>query len=256
MPLREKFASVTEIPADVRAAYVERNGAFVLDYEPPPPVEDKRVAEFRTNNIALQKQVTDLLQRFDGIDPDAVRKMAAEKLRLEEQALLKAGETEKVIDARVKAARAELERGLNTLTMERDSLTQRLAAIQIDQAAVTEATKRGLRASAIPDLTARARNTFRLVNGVPQAVEADGTTVRVGKDGSPLSLGEWTESLVGAAPHLFEANSGSGAAGGGPGGAADGLGKNPFRKATWNVTEQMQITKTDPQRAARLRAAA
>ena len=70
MPLKPQFASVTEIPAELCGAYVEREGAFVLDYEPPPPLEDKRVAEFRTHNIALQKQVTDYHQRFDGIDPE------------------------------------------------------------------------------------------------------------------------------------------------------------------------------------------
>ena len=251
MPLKQKFATKAEIPVEVAAHYVERDGAWFLDSEP-----DKRVDEFRTHNIALQKQAADYQTRFAGIDPDAVRQMAAEKLRLEEQALLKAGETEKVIEARVKAARAELERNLSTLSLERDSLHSRPATIQIDQAAVTEATKRGLRATAIPDLTSRARNTFRLVNGVPQAVEAHGTTVRVGKAGEPLSLTEWTESLVSEAPHLFEANSGGGAAGGGAGGAAEGLGKNPFRKESWSVTEQMRITKTDPKLAERLKAIA
>jgi hypothetical protein len=32
--------------------------------------------------------------------------------------------------------------------------------------------------------------------------------------------------------------------------------KNPFRKETWNVTEQMKLQKSDPALAARLRAAA
>ena len=32
--------------------------------------------------------------------------------------------------------------------------------------------------------------------------------------------------------------------------------KNPFRKETWNLTEQMKLQKTDPQLAARLKAAA
>jgi len=40
---------------------------------------------------------------------------------------------------------------------ERDALTGRLTAIQIDQSPRDEATKRGLRPTAIPDITARAR---------------------------------------------------------------------------------------------------
>ena len=58
------------------------------------------------------------------------------------------------------------------------------------------------------------------------------------------------------APHLFESNAGSGAAGNGSGGAGQRSVRNPFRKETWNVTEQMKLTKTDPALAARLQAAA
>jgi hypothetical protein len=80
-------------------------------------------------------------------------------------------------------------------TAERDALNARLTTIQIDQAVVGEATKRGLRPTAIPDITSRARMTFRLVHGVPQAFEADGQTVRVGKDGvTPMTLAEWIDA--------------------------------------------------------------
>jgi hypothetical protein len=143
---------------------------------------------------------------------------------------------------------------------ERDALTGRLTAIQIDQAVVNEATKRGLRPTAITDITSRARTTFKLVNGVPQAFEADGQTARMGKDGvSPMTLAEWVDALVSDAPHLFEANAGSGAAGSGSGGAgasARANAKNPFRKETWNLTEQMKLQKSDPALAARLKASA
>jgi hypothetical protein len=62
--------------------------------------------------------------------------------------------------------------------------------------------------------------------------------------------------LVSDAPHLFEANAGSGAAGSGSGGAGNRSVKNPFRKESFNLTEQMKIQKSDPQLAARLKAAA
>jgi hypothetical protein len=231
--------------------YVERDGAWVLDTE-----GDKRLEEFRAHNIELQKK----LLAFDGIEADAVRKLMARQKEIEEAGLLKAGEVEKVIEGRVKAARVEMERALTAMTQDRDSANARLAAITIDQAVVTEATKRGLRASAITDITARARNNFRLVDGVPRALEADGRTVRVGKDGySPLTLAEWTESLVGEAPHLFESSAGGGAPGGGPGGAAGAAlhGVNPWKKdSSWNITRQWEIKKADPALAVRLEAAA
>ncbi len=43
------------------------------------------------------------------------------------------------------------------------------------------ATKRGLRPTAMADITSHARAVFRLVNGAPAAFEADGQSVRYGR---------------------------------------------------------------------------
>jgi|WetSurMetagenome_2_1015567.scaffolds.fasta_scaffold332428_2 hypothetical protein len=257
MALKFKHQTKAEIPGELQSLYVERDGAWCLDVD--GAVDKSKLEEFRGNNIALANELKDIRQRFEGIDPDEVRKLADEKRKLEEAQQLKAGEVEKVVETRVKSARADLEKQLSGVALERDSLNARLTSIQIDQAVVTEATKRGLRASAIPDITGRARNTFRLVNGVPQAFESDGKTVRTGKDGlTPLSLAEWIDAQVSEAPHLFEGNAGGGAASNGSGGAGGGNRsvKNPFRKESWNLTEQMKVQKSDPQLAARLKAAA
>ena len=251
MPLKYKFATKQEIPAEHQSFYVERDGAWLLDAD--GVVSQSKLDEFRQNNITLTNQ----LKRFDGIDPDAVRQLADDKRKLEEAAQLKAGEVDKVIDARIKAARAEWDKTHGVVVAERDVLTGRLTAIQIDQAVITEATKRGLRPTAITDITSRARQTFKLVNGVPQAFDGDGQTARMGKDGtSPMTLAEWVEALVSDAPHLFEANAGGGAAGSGGGAASNRSVKNPFRKESFNLTEQMKLEKSDPKLAARLKAAA
>lgn len=256
MALKYKLKAKEEIPAELQTLYVERDGAWVLDVE--GAADKAKLDEFREGNLALKRERDDLKARFAGIDPEAVRKLADEKRQLEEAQQLKAGEFEKVLEARLKAVKTDLEKQLAGVTGERDVLHARLATIQIDQAVVTEATKRGLRASALPDITARARNTFRLVGGAPQAIEADGQTARVGRDGvTPLSVAEWVDTQVSEAPHLFEANAGGGAAGNGSGGAGGNRsGKNPFRKETWNLTEQMRLLKSDPGLAARLKAAA
>lgn len=253
MTLKYKYAKKDEVPAEHAGFYVERDGAFYLDAESDG--SKAKLEEFRANNIALANQ----LKRFEGIDPDEVRKVADEKRKLEEAQQIKAGEADKVIEARLKVARAEWDKQHGGVVSERDALHGRLTAIQIDQAVVNEATKRGLRATAIPDITARARMNFKLVNGVPQAFEADGQTARVGKDGvTPMTLAEWVDALVSDAPHLFEANAGGGAAGSGSGGVGGGnrSARNPYRKETWNLTEQMKLQKSDPQLAARLKAAA
>ena len=254
MALKFKLKSKDEIPAGLETHYVERDGAWFLDAD---GVADKaKLDEFRSTNVALLKERDELKTRFEGIDPDEVRKLAQEKKALEEQQRLKAGEFDKVLEARLKTAKAEWDKQFSAISAERDALNARLTSIQIDQAVVTEATKRGLRATALPDITARARTTFKLVNGVPQAFEADGQTVRAGKDGvTPMTLAEWVDTQVSDAPHLFESNAGGGAAGNGSGGVGNRSVKNPFRKETWNLTEQMRLQKTDPQLAARLKAA-
>jgi len=256
MALKFKFKTRDEIPGEQQSFYVERDGAWVLDAE--GVVEKTKLDEFRNTNVALIKERDELKQRFEGIDPDEVRKLAEEKRKLEEAQQVKAGEVDKVIDARLKAARNEWEKQHGVVVAERDALNARLVSIQIDQAVVSEASKRGLRATAIPDITARARNTFKLVNGVPQAFESDGQTARVGKDGiAPMTMTEWVDALVSDAPHLFESNAGSGAgASARAHGAAAPGSKNPFKRETWNLTEQMKLQKIDPALAARLKAAA
>ena len=255
MPLKYKVKSKDEIPAELQALYVERDGGWLLDAE--GAVEKTKLEEFRNNNVALLKQLDDFKARYEGIDPASVKNLLAEKAKLEEAQQLKAGEVEKVVENRVKGLKADWDKQVAALTSERDTLNTRLTAIQIDQGVITAATKRGLRPTAITDITARARCVFKLVNGAPRAFETDGQTVRYGKDGiSAMTLDEWVDAQVSEAPHLFESNAGGGAAGNGSGGAGNHSVKNPFRKETWNLTEQMKITKADPNLAARLQAAA
>ena len=258
MALKYKYTGKDQIPAEHASLYVERDGAFFLDAE---GVTDKTKAdELRNNNIELRKQIEDFTTRFDGINPDEVRRLAEEKRKLELQAQgHKPEEIDKLVTERLKGLKADWDKQFAAVTGERDSLTTRLTAIQIDQGIITAATKRGLRPTAIPDITSRARLVFKLVNGAPQAFEADGKTVRYGRDGiTPMTLEEWVDAQVADAPHLFESNAGGGAAGNPAGGGTGSQRsvKNPFRKDTWNLTEQMKLQKTDPTLAARLKAAA
>jgi hypothetical protein len=256
MALKFKFKTKDEIPAESQSLYVERDGGWMLDVD--GVVDKSKLDEFRSNNITLSNQLAEQKKRFEGIDPDEVRKLAEDKRKLEEAQQLKGGEVEKVVESRLKTAKTEWDKQFIAVTSERDSLNARLTAIQIDQGVITVATKKGLRPTAIPDITARARIVFKLVDGAPRAYEADGQTVRVGKDGiTPMTLDEWVDQQVADAPHLFENNSGGGATSNGSGGAGNNRSvKNPFRKETWNLTEQMKLQKSDPQLAARLKAAA
>ena len=254
MALKYKYPTKQEIPAEQQSLYVERDGAFYADIE--GVVDKAKADEMRTHNIELRKQIEESLRTAT----EERQKIQAEKERLE---LIAQGhkpeEIDKLVTERLKGLKADWDKQFAAVTGERDSLNTRLTTIQIDQGVITVATKRGLRPTAIPDITARARTVFKLVNGAPQAFEADGKTVRYGKDGiTPMTLEEWVDAQVADAPHLFEANAGGGAASNGAGGAGASARatKNPFRKDSWNFTEQMKLQKTDPALAARLKAAA
>jgi hypothetical protein len=255
MALKFKLKSKDEVPAEHAALYVERDGAWVLDAE--GAVEKVKLDELRADNVTLGKQLDEFKTRYEGIDPASVRTLLAEKAKLEEAQQIKAGDVDKVVESRVKGIKADSEKQIATLSSALETVNAQLTSIQIDQGVLAAATKRGLRPTAITDITARARNVFKLVNGAPRAFEADGQAVRYGRDGvTPMTLDEWVDSQAAEAPHLFESNAGGGAAGNGSAAAGSRTVKNPFRKDSWNFTEQMRLQKTDPQTAARLRAAA
>ena len=203
MALKFKYAAKELVPAEHAAFYVEREGAFVLDAE--GAVDKSRVDEFRGNNVALKKQLDDLAKRYEGIDPDAVKTLLADKAKLEDEKLIKDGEVEKLVEKRTKAILADMEKRLQSAEQSASTLSGQLLEKEIDRNIVESATKLGLRASAIPDIKARARGVFKISGGAVAAVEADGKSPVYGKDGvTPLTFDEWVSRQIVEAPHLFE----------------------------------------------------
>ena len=256
MALKFKYKSKDEVPAEHLSLYVERDGAFFLDAE--GAVDKSRVDEFRTNNLALQKQLDDFAKKYDGIDPESVKTLLAENAALEEAKLIKDGEVEKLVENRTKKILGEMEKRAQSAEQQALTLSAQLLEKEIERHVVEAGTKLGLRASAIPDLKGRARSIFKISGGAVAAVEADGKTPVYGRDGvTPLTFDEWVTRQVVDAPHLFESSAGGGAVGHGSGGVGNRSGKNPFRRGPdFNVTEQMKLQKSDPKLAERLRAAA
>ena len=110
MALKFKLKTKDEIPAELVNLYVERDGAWLLDVD--GAVEKAKLEEFRATNVALMKERDELKQRFEGIDPEEVRKLADEKRKLEEAQQPKAGEVEKVVETRLRAVKGDLDKKL------------------------------------------------------------------------------------------------------------------------------------------------
>ena len=254
MPLKSKYEAKEQIPAAHLPFYVEREGAFFLEAD--GLVDKSKLDEFRATNVALKKQVEELTQRFEGIDPDAVRALQAEKAALEEAKLIKDGEVEKLVEKRTKPLLTEMEKRLKAAEAQAASLSTQLFEREIERNVVEAATQLGLRPSAIPDIKARARSVFKIADGAVSAFTQDGQPI-FGQDGvTPLTFDEWVTGQVTDAPHLFESSAGSGASGNAAGGGSR-TGKNPFKAGPdWNLTEQMNLSKTNPSLALRLKAVA
>jgi hypothetical protein len=251
--------NLDEVPEGLRDNYSEtlRNGKTVYCLQVEGAVSKDKLDEFRTNNISLRKQLEDFQSRFGNItlSGEELGELIAKREQFENFEAKGKDKVEELVEKRLGAARAEHERQIEGLRSENETMKQRLSDVTIDQSAVAVATKRGLKPSAIPDLTNRARGVFRLKDGVPTAYESDGKTVRYGKEANPLTVDEWVEGLTAEAPHLFNESSGGGASGERSGGPNDSrITRNPWKSDTFNLTEQMKITKKDPKQAARLKA--
>src|SRR4051812_31119343 len=249
MKLKYKVTNKEEVPAEQLPFYTEHDGALVLDVD--GAIDRTKLDEFQKEKISLLTQLDEVKKRYEGIDPEAVRQLEAEKQKLEEEKALKAGEVERVIESRLKSFQTVHEKQMKDLASDRDALVARLSEIQIDQGVVGAALKHGLHPSAASDITARARRVFRLVDGKPIACEPDGKTVKPGKDKiTPMTLEEWIADQLVEAPHLFGRKDGGSS---GPSTTGGESTKNPYLKESWNLTEQVLLTKSNPRLAERFR---
>lgn len=258
------FENEADIPEGLRDHYKESElpiggkkvKGFVLQVQGAVPKE--RLDEFRDNNTKLLKSNEDLQARIDGLgdlDVEAARKALETVAGLDNGTLAKKEELDALFAQRTEAIVKKHDKTLADKDATIASQRNQLTAVLIDQAVLTEATKEKLRPEAALDIQSRARKIFSL-NGDNQvvALEADGTTQRYNADGTaPLDVTSWIKDQKSEAPHLFTESNGSGAGGSGSGGAKT---KNPWKKDTFNLTDQMTIQRSNPALAAKLKSEA
>lgn len=246
MAVQATYADEASIPELLKKDYVKKGEIYVLQVTGGAPdgfETAEKVKEFRDNNVKLSKQ----LKAFEGIDPEQVRPALAE---LEELRKLPPNQKE-AIEQRVNAATqkmtVELEQAQKKLA-EADSFRQ---SVLLD-GAIAKAARDKVHEKALPDVTRRAREMFKLEGESPVAVQGD--TKVLGKSGKPLTIEEWLEDLETEASFLFKGSSGGGTSNGS--GGAGGNGSNPFEKGKENYTEQTILLKNNPAKAKALAAAA
>src|SRR5688572_20573724 len=131
MPLKFKYAAKQEIPPEHLSFYVEREGAFVLDAD--GAVDKSKLDEFRSTNVGLNKQLAELSKRYEGIDPDAVKALLADKARLEDEKMIKDGEVEKLVEKRTRGILSEMEKRLQSAEQQAAALSAQLLEKEIER---------------------------------------------------------------------------------------------------------------------------
>lgn len=233
----------------LKAYYKADGDDYVIQIE--GMVGKEKLEEFRDSNVQLKEE----LKKFKDVDLDKYQQLLADETDIL-AGRTKGGKTvDQIIAERTEKMRQDHEKKVRELEEANTKKDGELNRLKITDAAILIGQKKGLKASAADDLKFRAEKAFKLdEKGRPVVMEGD--KVKFGKSGDPMGLDEWMDELIGAAGHLFEASSGTGAANGQGTGNGGTVVRNPWKTETRNLTEQGAIQKKDPALAKRMKAEA
>lgn len=224
MALPQMYAVQTDIPSGLQEHYVEKDGHWVLETD--PPMEDvtalkTTVQQERTLRRESDKALSELKVKFEGVDPDEFHKLQDRVKGLDDADVYDKQGIEALVQRRTDAMKAEHERQL--ASKDREVVQSRTQATEFERrwrqdriknALLDAVTKGGVYEKAVDDAVQRGLGVFTDLDDEGLVVAKRGEDVVYGKDGiNPLRPNEWISTLKasGDAPHLWPASSGGGA---------------------------------------------
>jgi hypothetical protein len=292
MALAAEVDSLDEIAEPLREHYVQDATTKKYRLDAPDLVPKKRLDDFRENKKSVDKQLSDLKERYKDIDPDAYktlkeklgdadpteiqRELAEARARLVElegastktkqetkaeleQRLSDLSKANKKALDEAKAEHAKLiEAKDGTITQQNKALSKAL----IDNQIVNLAIENGVRDDkAMFDVKLRAANVFSLEDGKVVAHKENGDKWLSDATDQYLTVTEWYKHLAKEAPHLFKESTGTGATGNATAIARTGNQTNGGKINPWkptadrprgNATLQSQLMRDDRPLAVRM----
>jgi hypothetical protein len=236
--LKFQVKDAEEIPEGMEDFYkAQEDGTFILKVE--GAVEKDRLDEFRANNKALMDELdstrnslqtidadfnafkTDITSKYGDVDIEAYNEMVANQRALKEQTLIEEGKHKELLALREDELRNEFAANQNKIKEElaqtkkanakvTQELNDQLSKLLIDNKLTALAAQYQVRSTALQDVLARGKGTWRLEDGVAVAYDGKGNKMYNADGVSPLDMSTWMESLSVNAAHLFETSSGSG----------------------------------------------
>lgn len=256
MPLKATLKSLEEVDESLRGFYAPgADGVFRLDVEGgfKTPAEVEGLSSALGKERAARNEAEKKLKAFDGIeDPEKAREALRTVGNLDTEKRKTAEEMERQFEARLAPVKKQLEEA----EAERDRLStelyeERVTGFFLRSPFVGEKL-------AIPPRAAAAMygKNFKLEDGKVVAYDAHGNVI-YGEDGKPADPEMAIQRLIQADPDRDRllrgapGGSGSPADRGNEGGVA-----NPWKKDTYNLTQQGKLILENPAQAKRLAAEA
>ncbi|WP_373081190.1 hypothetical protein [Zhongshania sp.] len=193
---------------------------------------EKAVGGLKSKNAELLDGMAKLkenLSKFEGVDPEAFRKMTEYFDQHEEAELLKDGKMEEVIKRRTQRELAtydskmkEVGSKLEEAQTQADFFRTRFQQKMIDDTLRSEAMKAGIRPEALDDVILNGRSTFSLSEDEQvEAVDKDGNLIKY--EDEVMTPEVYIRKLRKDKPHYWPSSKGGGASGGGDDFDADSL---------------------------------
>lgn len=250
--------SLEGLPEEVAKEYVEQDGKYVIQVEGMKTQEDvNRVQNALTAERNAHAELKNKVKTTFGDEKFEVIREKLDKLpELEAIAEGKLDETKitTIVESRLKAKTAPLERQLETFKNENTALKSQVQAYETKEKGRTIADQIRAEAQKAKMLEGAIEDAVFLGSSVME-LQDDG--VAVVKAATPftegLSAKDFVAQLQEKKPHWWGPSAGGGAGGnrGGPSAA-----NNPFSHEHWNLTQQGKLINSDRARAEQLAKAA
>ena len=264
MELAESYDTLTAVPAEHAALYIEKDGKAVLQL-----AGIKTQADFDNYATALRARLADAAGdlkavKNQGMSRDeitALIKDVATAVRApngDDRNGGKGGDDGQLAD-RVHELERELastQEQLTTAQTEGENAKKTATSTTIRNALATAAAKAGVRPAAVPGFVQLVEANFELASSGQVVTKLEGVTV---PGVTPNTAPEPFMAAIQRASdfsHFWPDSKGSGASGGGGGGGGKGGADNPFTNEGWNMTLQGNLIRSDRPEAERLAKAA